>query len=121
MKDCSFEVDEFAKGKIYDNSHACAMQLYILLINQPGDWADDLDKGIGLLNYRVGIADDTANELTAKISEQVSRYCDFVISDLAVMMQDGQLHIGIESPSFRDFMIFSTTPDDGVLMAVANA
>jgi hypothetical protein len=118
MKDIAFEIDEFSKGRIYDGAHAMAMQLYILLIMKPGDYPDDLTKGIDVFQYRVGFSEDIANDLKVVINKQVDEYCDFSINDMIIELKNSELFIGIESPSFNEIVLFNTDGDD-VLVTVA--
>ena len=119
MKDVSFEIDEFSKNKIYSGAYALAMQLYVLLLMKPGDHPDDLEKGIDIFQYRVNFSEDTANELRMLINKQVEEYCDFSISDMIIEFVDGELYIGLQSPSFQEIVLFNTK-DDEVLVTVSN-
>ena len=118
MKDVSFEIDEFSKGKVYSGAHAMAMQLYMLLIMKPGDHPDDLEKGLDILQYRIGFSEDVANDLKVKVNKQVDEYCDFSINDMIIELKNNELFIGIESPSFNEIILFNTE-GDSVLMTVA--
>jgi len=120
MKDVSFEIDEFSKGKVYSGAHAMAMQLYVLLLMKPGDHPDDLEKGVDIFKYRVGFSEDTANELKFLITKQVEDYCDFSINDIIIEYVNGELYIGIQSPSFQEIVLFNTDGDN-LLTTVANA
>jgi len=119
MKDVSFELDEFSKNKIYEGAYALAMQLYVLLLMKPGDHPDDLEKGIDIFKYRVGFSEDTATELQMLINKQVSQYCDFSINDMVIEFVDGELYIGIQSPSFQEIVMFNTQNDE-VLVTVSS-
>lgn len=119
MKDISFEIDEFSKNKIYEGVYALAMQLYVLLLMKPGDHPDDLEKGIDIFKYRVGFSEDTATELQMLINKQVSQYCDFSINDMVIEFVDGELYIGIQSPSFQEIVMFNTQNDE-VLVTVSS-
>jgi hypothetical protein len=112
MKDVSFEIDEFSKNKIYEGAYALAMQLYVLLIMKPGDHPDDLEKGIDIFKYRVDFSEETASELEMVINRQVEEYCDFSINDMIIEYVDGELYIGIQSPSFQEIVLFNTDGDE---------
>jgi hypothetical protein len=118
MKDVAFEIDEFSKGRIYTGAYAMAMQLYMLLIMKPGDHPDDLNKGVDILQYRVGFSEDIANDLKVQINKQVDEYCDFSINDMIIELKDSELYIGIQSPSFNEIVLFNTDGDD-VLVTVS--
>lgn len=120
IKDATLEVDEFAKNEVLKGVEAEAQQLYNLLYMEPGDCADDPERGIGVRKYRVGISDDTAVSLKAEIMDQVDKYCDFQISDIAITYENGELAIGVQTPSSNDIIVFQTTSDN-ILTNIINS
>lgn len=118
MKDVSLEIDGFSRNKIISDATAMAMQLYNLLNMVPGDDSSDPDKGIDMKQYRVGVADESATSLKEAIQKQVSNYCDFETSEVEVIYKDGELVVGIKSPSFAEIMIFQTDNDNLLLSII---
>jgi len=120
LKDVSFEINEFSKNKILEGVEAMAQQLYILLNMKPGDAPDDPDKGIDFLKYRIGWAEETSAFLKADVEKQVQEYCDFNVSDIEILLKNGELVMGITSPSFSEIVIFRTN-NDNILASIINS
>jgi len=120
MKDVTLELDDFSRNRIISGAMAMAQQLYILLTMVPGDTPDDPEKGINMLQYRIGDADDNAYKLKTAIESQVSKYCDFDTSDVEVMYRNSELIVGVTSPSFSEIAIFRTDQDN-VLVSIMNS
>jgi hypothetical protein len=111
MRDVTLEIDDFSRNRIITGATAMAQQLYILLNMDPGDCADDPDKGIGLRQYKVGILEENGPALQEAITRQVSLYCDFETSEVQIGKQNGELVMGITSPSFAEILVFQTNKD----------
>lgn len=121
LKDTTLELDDFSRNKIITGLEVEAQQLYMLLIMRPGDCADEPEKGIDMSKYRIGIGEQNASELKAAIEKQVDLYCDFQISDIEVMYNNGELVVGIKTPSSNDIIMYKTASTETVLTTIINA
>jgi len=120
VKDMSFEIDDFSQNKILEGVVALAQQLYILLNMRPGDTPDDPEKGINFLQYRVGFAEENGSFLKASIEKQVEEYCEFNISEIEILLRNGELILGITSPSFNEIIVFKTD-NENILTSIINS
>jgi len=120
VKDMSFEIDDFSQNKILEGVVALAQQLYILLNMRPGDAPDDPEKGINFLQYRVGFAEENGSFLKASIEKQVEEYCEFNISEIEILLRNGELILGITSPSFNEIIVFKTD-NENILTSIINS
>jgi hypothetical protein len=121
MKDVSFEMDSFSRNKVYVNSEAFAQQLYILLVNKPGYFPDDPLRCIGIDDYRMRFAEEISLELRQKVLEQGQEYCDFQISEVSIVFKNGQLFLGVDSPSFSDIFVIKSDPESTSLVTLKNS
>jgi hypothetical protein len=120
IKDVTLELDDFSRNRIISGPTAMAQQVYVLLNTVPGDSSDDPAKGIDMLQYRIGLVDENAPKLKKAIEDQVGLYCDFDASDVQVVYKNGELIIGITSPSFSEILVF-TTNNENILSSIISS